>query len=388
MSVNTLNVEQVYTLLNSLHEQATGEQSITPTSTADFVSMAMRTLAVGRDKVLNELTQMIGKTIISSRPYSRKFKGLEMDSAKWGAIVRKISFADRDATANNSWNLTDGSSVDQYTIRKPDVLETRYVGSDTFEDYYTVFLNQLDLAFTSEAEFARFVAGLTQHMSNKFEQYMEELSRMALCNFIGAKNSLSNSVVHLLAEYNAKTGLSLTATTVYQPANYPAFVRWLYSRIGELSDKMTERSELFQVNITGKEIKRHTPVADQKIYLLSEFVNEMETMAKSVTYHDSFLNIADVEKVGYWQAINDPDEIQVTPVYMDTDGSVATAAAQTMSKVVGVMFDRDAIGINIYDDRITQTPFNAAGDYSNVYHKCRAQFCNDLTEKGIVLVLD
>lgn len=388
MSVNTLNIEQVYSLLNSLHQQATGETSIAPTNTADYISMAQRTLAVGRDVVLNELTQMIGKTIVSSRPYNRKFKGLEMDAAKWGAITRKISFADREATANQSWALTDGQSVDQYTIRKPNVLETRYVGSDVFEDYYTVFLNQLDIAFTSESEFARFVAGLTQHMSNKYEQYLEELSRAALCNFIGAKNSLSNSVVHLLTEYNTKTGLSLTATTVYQPANYPAFVRWLYSRIGELSDKMTERSELFQVQITNKEIKRHTPVADQKIYMLSNFVNEMETMAKSVTYNDSFLKLADVEKVGYWQAIDTPDQIQVTPCYMDTNGAIQTATAQTMSAVVGVMFDRDAIGVNVYDDRVTQTPFNAAGDYSNIYHKCRAQYTNDLTEKGIVLVLD
>ena len=390
MAVNNMSIENAYALIAELHEQATGQKVAAPVNSADFVSVAQATLAAGYEPVLNAISQVIGRTLVAVRPYTRKFAGLEYSAEKWGGITRKISFGDRDPVESPVFELVDGASVDQQEVRKPDVLETRYVGSDIFQGHITVFRDQLDLRFSSAAELARFMSGLMTNFSNQKEQWLEELARNTLANFIGAKNIVNSGagMVHLLTEYNDLTGLSLTATTVRQPANWPAFIRWVYARIDQISKKMTERSQLFQAPITGKKIFRHTPVEDQKVYVLDEFLSSIKAEVLSTTYNDSYLQLADTEAVGYWQDILEPDVVDVTPAYMDADGTVKTGAEQDLSAVIGVIFDRDAVGYNIYMDTIDASPFNAKGLYYNLFQNCRVMYTNDLTEKGVVLCLD
>lgn len=390
MSVNTMGIEQAYTLIAALHSMATGNTSITPTDESDFISVAQATLVNGYDPVMNAISQILGRTLIAVRPYRRKFGGLEMTAERWGAVIRKISFIDTPAEANPTFALVDGSPIDQYIVKKPQVLETHYVGSDIWMGQYTIFTRQLDVAFSSAAEFASFMSGLMLHFANEREQWLENMSRATVANFIAAKNQLNNGIVHVLTEYNTATGASpaYTATTIRQPDVFPAFVRWLYARVEELSKKMTERSVLFQQAITGANIVRHTPVEDQRIYILADFLAHMEAEVLSDTYHDNYLKMADVEAVGFWQAIDTPDSLTVTPALIDASGAIDTGTSQVMTDVIGVMFDRDAIGYNVAQDELVSSPYNAAGQYYNLFNHVRVQYQNDLTEKGIVLVLD
>ena len=132
MAVNNMSIENAYALIAELHEQATGQKVAAPVNSADFVSVAQATLAAGYEPVLNAISQVIGRTLVAVRPYTRKFAGLEYSAEKWGGITRKISFGDRDPVSSPVFELVDGASVDQQEVRKPDVLETRYVGSDIF----------------------------------------------------------------------------------------------------------------------------------------------------------------------------------------------------------------------------------------------------------------
>lgn len=390
MSVNTMATEDVYALLNSLHSQATGKTSLTPTTPADFISMATSTLQAGTDSVYNALMQTIGRTIFSSRPYAAKFGGIQADANRWGGITRKVSIADRDAAAEMAYHPTDGTAVDQWTIRKSNVLETRYYGTDVYQDWYTTFQDQLINAFQGPDQLGSFVALQAQEMSNKWEQYREELVRQNLSNFIAAKISLNNSVYHLLTEYNTLTGQTLTAADVYKDPNMAPFFRWVRARINQIARQMTERSTKFQVNITGKEISRHTPLDRQKMYLSADALDIIDAMVNTVTFHDEPLAYADVEAVSYWQAIDAPTSINTTPVYLDAStGAVATAAsAVSETDVFGVIFDEDAIVYNLRDWIMTNTPLNARGLYWNTFLTVNIQLCQDLTEKGAVLLLD
>lgn len=390
MAVNTMGIQDAYALIAELHLQATGRKVLTPVNTVDFISVAQATLANGYEPVLNAISQVIGRTLVAVRPYDRKFKGLETSAERWGGIIRKLSFADKDPISNPSFTLTEGAAVDQFVVRKPVVLETRYVGSDIWQGQYTITTKQLELAFSSPEEFARFMSGLMTHFANEREQWLEEMSRITLANFMGALNVLGTGhVIHLLTEYNTATGLSLTATTVRQPANYPAFVRWMYARVNTLSRMMTERSQLFQQTITGYPILRHTPVADQRIFLDADLLSHMEAEVLADTYHDNYLSMAETEAVSYWQNIQSPNSISIKPVYVDSTGAVVTNAAnQAVSNIVGVMFDRDAVGYNIYQDTLDASPYNAKGQYYNLFNNVRIQYQNDVTEKGILLVLD
>ena len=388
MSVNTMSFEDASAILNNIRQQVTGEASLAPVNTADFVSVGTTLLQSGYDPVLNAITQMVTKTIFSIRPYSRKFGGIKVDSEMWGSIVRKLAVADKAWEANEEFDLVDGQSIDHYKVSKPDVLELKFYGAEDFAKHYTIFKDQLNNAFTGVAEFSRFMSMVVQNVSDMIEQNFESVARMVIANYVGGKKVANNGVIHLLTEYNAETGLSLTTTTVFAPANFGDFMKWVYARIATLTSLMTERSTEFQINVTGKPITRHTPFEYQKVYLYAKLLNDMNARVLADTFHYDFIEYADVEAVNYWQSIETPMSIDVTPNYLDTDGSIKTGAEQNITNLVGVIFDREALGYTVMNEWSATTPLNASGGYWNTFYHFLMKWWVDYSEKGIILLLD
>ena len=390
MSVNTMSFEDASAILNNIRKQVTGEtNTIAPVTTADFVSVATTVLQAGYDPVLNAITQMVSRTIFSIRPYSRKFGGIKMDQEQWGAIVRKLSIADKDFDKDVSFELVDGQSEDMYVVNKPNLLQTNFYGQNVYEKNYTIFKDQLDNAFSGPSEFGRFMAMVVQNVSDMIEQAHESIARMTIANFIGGKVAASNGVVHLITEYNADTGSSVTSTTVFAPANFGDFCKWMFARLATLTSLMTERSQEFQINVVGKEINRHTPYDMQKVYIYAPIMNALKARVLADTFHPEFIDYSDIESVNFWQNIDDPMSLDVVPTYMDTDGTLVTAAEQNISEaLVGVIFDRDALGFTTVNEWSATTPLNAKGGYWNTFHHFTERWYNDFTEKGIVLLLD
>lgn len=388
MSINTMSFEDASAILNNIRQQVTGESSLAPVNTADFVAVGTTLLQSGYDPVLNAITQMVTKTIFSIRPYSRKFGGIKVDSEMWGSIVRKLAVADKAWEPNEEFDLVDGQSIDHYKVSKPDVLELKFYGSEDFAKHYTIFKDQLNNAFTGVAEFSRFMSMVVQNVSDMIEQNFESIARMIIANYVGGKKVANNGVIHLLTEYNAETGLSLTGTAVFAPANFGDFMKWVYARIATLTSLMTERSTEFQINVTGKPITRHTPFEYQKVYLYAKLLNDMNARVLADTFHYDFIEYADVEAVNYWQSIETPMAIDVTPSYLDADGSIKTGAEQNITNLVGVIFDREALGYTVMNEWSATTPLNASGGYWNTFYHFLMKWWVDYSEKGIILLLD
>lgn len=390
MAVNDLTFNQLSTVLNSIVQQATGKQAQQVTNTAEFVSVAQTALKTGYDPVLQAISQVLSRTIFSIRPYTRKFGGLMVSNQQFGNIVRKLNIADKDWENDSRFELADGSGVDMYKVNKPSILQTNFYGANVFEKSLTIFKDQLDCAFSSPDEFGRFVSMTMTNASDMIEQAHENLARATLANFIGGKISGDTaSVIHLLTEYNTITGLELTAGTVYQPANFKPFMQWVYSRVASISSLMTERTQKFHINVTGKEISRHTPVNKQKVYLYAPARYQTETMVLADVYHDNFLRMADNETVNFWQSIDKPDEINVQPVYLQTDGTLKTDGSPVNKNgIFGVMFDEEAVGYTVVNQWSAPTPFNVKGGYSNIFWHFTDRYWNDFTENGVVLLLD
>lgn len=392
-SVNEMGFNQVAATLNAIQQQVTGQTEITPiNNTQDFISVAQTTLRNGYDPVLNAISQMVSRTIFATRPYSRKFKGIFVDNAAYGGHVRKINYVDLPAVDDDGYKLTDEASIDMYEVRKPKIVETNFYGFNTFSDFVTRFREQLQVAFTGPEQLGEFWANLMVEWTNKHEQFHESMARTALLNFIGGKLAGdTTNVIHLLTEYKAFTGNdALTARNVYLPENYKAFVQWMYARIATLTDMMTERSIKFHTNLdNGRMIMRHTPLADQRVYLYAPARYQTQMMALADTYHDNFLKLADNETVNFWQNIDDPDAIAITPTYLRPSGTVqAHESAIEQANVIGVIFDREAVGISTYAEEMSVTPYNSRGKYWNIWSSFTDRYWNDFTENGIVLLLD
>lgn len=403
MSVNTLTFEQVSTVLTSIVKQATGQTTLTATDTGSFVSVAQLALRADRDAVMNAISNIVGRTIFAVRPYSAKLTGLMMDTFRWGNVMRKLSIADNDWQDDPAyawpalWDAGqnppsgNGQSIDPWNIKKPDIIQTNFYGSSVYFDEMTVFEDQIETAFTGPEQLASFLGLIMGNLSDRMEQSNEGIRRGLVANAIAAviDEGQTDRVVHLLTEYNTQTGLSLTSTTVYQPANFPAFMKWVYSRVAAISALMTERSLKYQTIINSKPVMRHTPMQDQKVYLYAPARFDIDARVLADTYHDNYLKYADVETVNYWQSIDTPDTIEITPAYTDTSGVLYSPSTPvTQSGVFGTIFDRDCMGMTTLDNRVLSTPLNTKGLYRNLHVHSKRRVVQDLTEKCVVLLLD
>lgn len=394
MSVNNMTFEQAASILNAIHGQVTGEDSIAPVDTSEFISVATKTIAAGYDPVLQAITQMVTRTIFSIRPYERQFRGIMMDSQKWGAIVRKMAISDKDWEDSQEFALEEGQSIDMFKVNKPNVLQLNFYGAVVYQRHYTIFKDQLDSAFTGPDEFGRFMTMVTQNCMDIIEQTHENIARATIANFVLGKVAAagldgSDGVVHLVTEYNAETGETLTSSTIYDPDNIGNFVKWVYARIADLTDLMRERSGKFQIQVEGNELNRHSPLDSQKVYLFSKFLEEINARVKADTYHDNFLELSDVEAVTFFQNINDRQKVSGKPTYLATDGTLTTPAENVVvENLLGVIFDEEALGMTVVNQWSATTPLNAAGGYWNMFYHFTERYYNDFTEKGIVLMLD
>lgn len=392
MAVNDLTITDVGTILTSIAKQATGASTLSVNNTKDFITVAQTALKVGYDPLIASISQVLSKTIFSIRPYYRKFAGINVSNQQFGNITRKLNISDKDWETDERLPLTDAASVDMYKVIKPSILQTNFYGANKYQRHITIFKDQLDTAFSSPDEFGRFITMVMQNATDVIEQGHETLARSVIANFIGgilADEDNGTRTIHLLTEYNDLTGQTLTAETVYQADNFGNFMKFVVARIKSLSAMFTERTQLYQTQVTGKPITRHTPYRNQKLYLFSPTQYLTETAVLSDLYNDQYMKLMDFERVNFWQNPNSPDALNVMPIYLQSDGTLTSpSAAVNEPHVFGVLFDDEALGYTVVNQWSATTPFNAAGGYSNVFYHFTDRYWNDFTEKGVVLLLD
>ncbi len=385
---NDLTFNQISTILAQVVSQATGKTVLAPTDTSSFVSVAQTALLTGYDTVINAVSQVLARTIFSNRAYSPKFSGLRNTEQMWGNHVRKLQVIDKPFEDDNREPLTDGDFVNMYTINKPQVLQTNWYGRDAYQKSITVFRDQLNVAFSSPSEFASFNAMVMQNVNDQLNQARENLARGALVNFIAGLPATSK--INLLTEYNTATGGTFTVEQITAPENFKAFMQWCYSRIAFYAAKMTERSLLYHVNIAGKEIMRHTPYANQRVFIHSAGRFAMEARVLADTFHDNYLAQSQVETVNFWQSITAGEEqkINVTPMTLNpADGTIIKGAAVEMDGILAAIVDTEAVGYNHMPGWSAPTPFNAKGGYTNIFWHETTRWWNDFTENGLVFMI-
>lgn len=402
--MNTFSVSQASTVLNSLVSQASNQSALTAITTpADFVAVAQTALLTGRDPILNQLSQVWSRTIFAVRDYDKKPLGsLYMDLPRFGNAVRKLSPIARTMQDNAAFKwpvaydagqtppLGDGQSVDPWTIAKQQVQQVNFYGTATYEQQFTIFRDVFDSAFNSIEEFTQFNAMNLTERNNEKRQYEENLARGLQANAIGAVLDEANTyrVRHVLTEYNTATGQSLTATTLMQAGNFEAFTRWLYAEVAQIVRLMGERSNMFQTVINSQAVLRHSNPENIRIAMLSPFMDYINSMVYAVTYHDDYMKFPTYEGINFWQSIQNPSSISITPTYTSTTGTVATASAVSQTGVIGIIHDRDAFGYTMVNPTAEVSPYNPRGKYWNEFYKAVFKSVFDNSEKIVVLVLD
>lgn len=397
MSVNAMSFEQAAAVLNELAAQATGQEQQAVVDLSSYISVGQRTLLTGYDPLAIGISQMVNRTIFAYRPYRGALSILDVDSDGYGAITRKVNALYMPVEEDGSYALVDGDhSPDMFDVRKPKLYQTNFYGYDVWTDHVSITRKQLKNAVTNPGDMGRLIDLVLGTKSNEMEISRESFRRATLANMIGAVHAIGNAVQvrHLLTEYNTATAQNppLTAATVRQGENYANFVRWAYAQIAKVSDMLRNPSARYHLNPTQGTILRHTPKADQRLYIYSGALHEVDATVLATTFNPG--NVKEqlppvTASVDFFQSMDVPDQITVKPAYIGANGAVVVAPeTQTVANIFALLADRDALGVNFYDQDVNVSPYEAAGQYYNYWYHDAHRYWNDVTENAVLFLMD
>lgn len=366
-------VNQIYTIVNEAYKQTSGSGTQTAVDTASLVAMGQEMEMLGTyDIWLRSLSRMIGMTIDDYRVYTGQFNDMRRSNMEWGAFVRKLHTEMPEAVADDSVNLVDGQSIDQWIIANPKVKEKIFNVEAPYSFFITIQHRWLKEAFRNEGEMSGFIGSIFGAVQNKIEITHENLGRLAMCNFIS--NVGDDQHFKLVTMYNAFSGETLTTETAM---NDKYFIAYAMGVIGEVSRAMRTMSVLY--NKEGR--ARHTPEGLQRLAVLNSFMSGWETIAQRNVHNPEIGGITPDIVVPYWQ-----HQAKISGNFHE-NAKVETNTA-TVENVIAVLYDFDAMGTFRNNQEVHTTPVNARGLYYNTFWHENQMYFNDMGENGVIFTLD
>lgn len=369
---------QIYSLVNSVCNQAIGKTALTVVDTSTLVSMGNIVLSSqnSTEAFLDTLVQRIGRTVLSFRAYRNKLSDMVLNDFEYGAILQKIKVAMPDAVEDKMFGLVDGQSVDHYIVAKPKVAQKLFTSRTPYSFFVTIQRETLKEAFTSESAMTGFIGAIFGEVRNKIELALEDLGRACIANMVAN----TSHEVKLVTLYNAAVA-SADAVTLANCLNNADFLRFAISEIKEYMDGFTDMSTMYN---DGTET-RHTPYEDQRLKVLSKLERRLETVVQWAAFNEDYVKLSGYQKLNFWQSAQSPESIKVTPI----SASDGTKGEETqIDNIVAILHDRDALGIYKISEDVATTPVNARGMYYNTFWHEKQLWFNDMSENFVMFTLN
>lgn len=392
-----MEVKQIYDLISRVSDEVLGKTDLVHEDLTGVVDLGKEIFNQNSvDNYVKSLVNHIGKVVFVNRPYSGKVPSVLMDAWEFGSVLEKISADVPQAVENESWNLKDGTEYKQDVFHKPAVSAKFFNSRVTFEVPVSITERQVKESFSSAAQLNGFLSMIYSAVEKSMTIKTDALVMRTINNMIAetldadktAFTALPGSekvnyssastvrCVNLLKLYNDKTGAQLTANTAITT---PDFIRFAAYIMGLYSDRLQTISTLF--NVGGKE--RFTPKDVLHTVLLSDFAAAAKTYLYADTFNEDNVLLPKAETVASWQATGKDYAFEHVST---VDVKSASGADISVSGVLGVMFDRDALGVTNLDRRVT-TNYNAKAEFFNNYYKFDAGYFNDTNENFVVFFI-
>lgn len=380
-----MTVNQIYSIMNTVTAEVLGESAVVSEDLGNIVDIGTAIFnANAMDNYVRSLVNHIGKVIFVNRPYTGSVPSVLMDGWEYGSVLEKITAELPAATENESWELTDGASYDPNVFYKPVVSAKFFNKRVTFEIPMSFTERQVKESFSSAEQLNGFLSMLYTAVDKSMTVKIDALVMRTINNMIGetihadygsaALSSKSGvKAVNLLYLYNQRYGTSITAANALTT---PEFIRFAAFEMGVTAARLSKISTLY--NVGGKD--RFTPKDLLHVVMLADFRRSADVFLQSTTFHDELSALPQAEEVPYWQGSG------TTYAFSDiTNVKITTASGDSIdaSGVLGVMFDRDALGVTNLDRRVT-TNYNPKAEFFSNWYKFDAGYFNNLDENFVV----
>lgn len=386
-----MEVKQIYTLINSVSKEVLGSEELVSEDLTGLVDLGNEVFNQNAvDNYVKSLVNHIGKVVFVNRPYAGKIPSVLMDTWEFGSVLEKINADLPEAEENKSWELTDGTDYSQDVFYKPQVTAKFFNSRVTFEVPVSITERQVKESFSNAEQLNAFLSMIYNAVEKSITIKTDALIMRTINNMI-AQTLIADSAafggdagtdyttastarcVNLLKLYNDNKGTTLTAAKALTD---PDFIKFASYTIGLYTDRLASISSVF--NIGGK--PRFTPRENLHVVLLSDFEKAARAYLYSDTYNKEQVLLPNAESVPFWQGSGTKYDFASTAhiTIKETGGKPVE-----ISGVLGVMFDRDALGVCNLNRRVT-TNYNAKAEFFNNYYKFDAGYFNDTNENFVV----
>lgn len=380
-----MEVKQIYDIMNSVTNEILGTENLVKEDLSNVVDIGNEIFnASAVDNYVKSLINHIGKVVFVNRPYAGSAPSVLMDGWEFGSVLQKITVELPEAQENESWNLTDGASYDPNIFKKPQVSTKFFNKRVTFEIQLSFTEMQVKESFDSIDQLNAFMSMLYNAIDQSMTVKTDSLVMRSINNMIGETvyaeygaanlNSKStNKAINLLYLYNQQYSKNLTAAAALTD---PDFIRYAAYIMGITANRMSKISKIF--NVGGK--ARFTPSDLLHVVMLTDFKKAADVFLQSNTFNEEFTKLPRAEEVPYWQGSGASYAFADTgKVYIKT----ASGHDETITGILGVMFDRDALGVTNMNKRVKQNYIPNA-EFFNNWYKYDAGYFNDLNENFVV----
>ena len=402
-----MKVTQLHTLINNVTKEILGDTAVVNEDLSNIVDIGKSIFdQTSVDNYVKKLVNHIGKVVFQNRAYAGGVPSVLMDAWEFGSVLQKVSMALPEATENESWNLVDGQEYKQDVFTAPKVEAKFYNSKVTFEIPMSFTELQVKESFSSREQLNGFVSMITTGVENSMTVKLDALIMRAINNMTGetlvagigsgtagAKtldfSKTSGRTINLLKLYNEQAATADKVTVANALTNYQ-FIKFATYTMGIVADRMSKISKLF--NVGGKE--RFTPADMLRCVLLSDFSKAAVTYLQADIQSPEMVALPAHDPVPYWQGSGTDYKLSSTGII-----DIKTASGETVkvpaegvgagkknAAILGVMFDRDAVGVANLDRRTT-TAYNAKAEFYNNWYKMDAGYYNDLNENFVVFFI-
>ena len=395
-----MELKQIYTLINSVSGEVLGKTDIVTEDLTGIVDLGTEVFNQNAvDNYVKTLVNHIGKVIFVNRPYAGKVPSVLMDKWEFGSVLEKISADVPEAEENDTWNLTDGQTYSQDVFHKPTVTAKFFNSKVTFEVPVSITERQVKESFSSAAQLNGFISMIYTAVEKSMTIKADALIMRTINNMVaetvladavafgGSAGNLSGAdlssasttrCVNLLKLYKDKTGNA--EMTAGKAIIDPDFIRFASYVMGTYADRLQSISTVF--NVGGKE--RFTPKDMLHVILLSDFAKAAQTYLYSDAYNRADVLLPQAETVPFWQGSGKNYDFANNGLIQVKESSGKDVE---ITGVLGVMFDRDALGVCNLDRRVT-TNYNAKAEFFNNYYKFDAGYFNDTNENFVIFFVE
>ena len=393
-----MKLENVSSVLQEAVAQAMGTEymaqvgTLSPIDGAKLVDIgkAITNTTMTTEKFTKALVSILGRREIDGLTYTPLYSDIIVNRVEWGGFIERVKIDMADIMDSPMFALENKKSYAdiEHTFYQPKVISKIYEEGKGIMIPISIQSEMLTEAFTSWDRMNEYLTKIRAVIRETLKIAMDRYASILVEGAIAISDKATHTSVHLLTEAIAE-GIVPEATTAEQALKKEEFLVYASRRIAQIRDNMKVRTDAYN--------NGNIPIQsnDNTLYLLSEFSRNLK-FAKSGIYNEQMIDFGDSKSIPMWQGITSSEK---TEKFDFANTSVISLAADPTNKlgigteavkisnVIGLLFDRKAIGITIYKEKMTSN-YTASADFWNEYLHALTNQIIDSDYPMVAFILD